>query len=152
MTSLWRNNDVIIAWCVRWDPPYVIGVAQGRTHVYTATEWNKLWRRSNFHNNGAVISITKYCYQFVVNVTPRYSYLEATQLKYVKKLFHKAPWYSAFRARFYLTHPPLDKMAAVSQTTFSSAVSWIGSIVFWFEFHEILFLRVQLATTQHWLR
>ena len=43
-----------------------------------------------------------------------------------------------------LTHPPLDKMAAISQTTFSGAFSWMKSLVFWFEFHWILFILVQI--------
>ena len=52
----------------------------------------------------------------------------------------------------YLTHPPLDKMAAISQTIFSDAFSWIKSFVFWLKFHWSLFLRVQLKVTQHWFR
>ena len=30
-----------------------------------------------------------------------------------------------------LTHLPLDKMAAISQTTFLNAFSWMNSFVFW---------------------
>ena len=52
----------------------------------------------------------------------------------------------------HLTHLPLDKMAAVSQTTFSSAFSWMKNLLFWFKFHWILFLMVQLTITQHWFR
>ena len=51
-----------------------------------------------------------------------------------------------------LPHLPLDKMAAISQTTFSKAFSWMKSFVFWFECHWSLFLRVQLAINQHWFR
>ena len=51
-----------------------------------------------------------------------------------------------------LTHFPLHKMAAISQTTFSHAFSWIKSFVFWFKFHWSLFLRVQLTISQHWFR
>ena len=51
-----------------------------------------------------------------------------------------------------LTQHPLDKMAAISQTTFSDAVSWMKSFVFWFEFHWRLFLRVQLTISEHWFR
>ena len=51
-----------------------------------------------------------------------------------------------------LTHLPLDKMVAISQTTFSNAFSWMKSFVFWFEFHWSLFLRVQLTICQHWFR
>ena len=51
-----------------------------------------------------------------------------------------------------LTHLPLDKMAAISQTTFSNAFSWMKSFVFWFKFRRSLFLRVQLTISQHWFR
>ena len=40
-----------------------------------------------------------------------------------------------------LTHLPLDKMAAISQTIFSDAFSWKQSFVFWFIFHLSSFLR-----------
>ena len=34
-----------------------------------------------------------------------------------------------------LSHLPLDKMAAISLTTFSNAFSWMKSLAFWFKFH-----------------
>ena len=40
------------------------------------------------------------------------------------------------------THPPLDKMAAISQTIFSDAFSRMKSYVFWLKFHWSLFVRV----------
>ena len=42
-------------------------------------------------------------------------------------------------------------MAAISQTIFSEAFSWMKSFVFWFKFNWSLFLRVQLAINQHCL-
>ena len=48
-----------------------------------------------------------------------------------------------------LTHLPLDKMAAISQTIFSGAFSWMKSFVFWLKFHWNLF---QLTISQHWFR
>ena len=50
------------------------------------------------------------------------------------------------------THVPLDKMAAMSQTIFSDAFSWMKSFVFWLKFHWSLFLRVQLTITHHWFK
>ena len=47
---------------------------------------------------------------------------------------------------------PLDKMSAISQTTFSNVFSWMKRFVFWFEFHWKSFLGVQLSKSQHWLR
>ena len=51
-----------------------------------------------------------------------------------------------------LTHLPLDKMAAISQTTFSNTFSWMKSLVFRFKFHWSLFPRVLLTISQHWFR
>ena len=44
-----------------------------------------------------------------------------------------------------LTPFPLDKMAAISQTTYSNAVSLMKSFVFWFKFHWSLFIRVTVS-------
>ena len=43
-----------------------------------------------------------------------------------------------------LTHLPLDKMAAISQTIFSKVFLWMENCVFWLKFHWSLFPRVQL--------
>ena len=51
-----------------------------------------------------------------------------------------------------VTHLTLDKIAAISQTTFSDAFSWMRSFVFGFDSHWRLSLRVQLAIHQHWFR
>ena len=51
-----------------------------------------------------------------------------------------------------ITHLPLDKMAAISQTTVSIAFSWIKILEFLFNFHWKLFLRVWLTINQHWFR
>ena len=55
-------------------------------------------------------------------------------------------------ACFNLTHWGRDKMAAVSQTMFSNAFSWMKIYEFWLIFHWSLFLRVQLTIFQHWFR
>ena len=46
-----------------------------------------------------------------------------------------------------ITHLPLDKMAAISQTIFSDALTWMRSVVFWLKFHLHLYLRVQCLLT-----
>ena len=51
-----------------------------------------------------------------------------------------------------LTQWGRDKMAAIFQTTFSNAFSWIKIYEFRLKFHWILFLRVQLTILQHWFR
>ena len=45
----------------------------------------------------------------------------------------------------HLTHLPRDKMAAISQTTFSSAFSWKKISKFLFKFHQSLFFMAQLT-------
>ena len=44
-----------------------------------------------------------------------------------------------------LTHLPLDKMAAISQTIFSDAFSWMTSFVLWLKFHWSVFLMVPFS-------
>ena len=56
------------------------------------------------------------------------------------------PWVSV------LTHWGRDKMVAISQTTFSSAFSWMKMFEFRLKFHWSLFLRVKLTIIQHWFR
>ena len=51
-----------------------------------------------------------------------------------------------------LTHWDRDKMAAIFQTTFLNAFSWIKMNKFRFRFHWRLFPRVQLTIFQHWCR
>ena len=51
-----------------------------------------------------------------------------------------------------LTHWGREKMDAISQTTFWSAVSWMKMFEFPMKFHWSLFLRVQLTIFQHWFR
>ena len=50
------------------------------------------------------------------------------------------------------THLGRDKMAAVSQTMFSKAFSWMKMYEFRLKFHRGLFLRFQLTIFQHWFR
>ena len=51
-----------------------------------------------------------------------------------------------------LTHWGRDKMAAVFQTTFSNAFSWMKMCEFRLRFHWNLFPMVQLTISQHWFR
>ena len=51
-----------------------------------------------------------------------------------------------------LTHWGRDKMAAVSQTMFSNAFSWMKIYEFCLKFHWSLFRRFQLTIFQHWFR
>ena len=51
-----------------------------------------------------------------------------------------------------LTHLHLDKMAIVSQTTFSNAFLWMITHEYGLKFHWSLFPRVQSTILQHWVR
>ena len=51
-----------------------------------------------------------------------------------------------------LTHWGRERMAAISQTTFSNAFSWMKIYEFRLKFHWSLFPRVQLTIFQHWFR
>ena len=50
------------------------------------------------------------------------------------------------------THWGWDKMATISQTTFSNTFSWMKIYKFRFEFHWHLFLIIQLTISQLWFR
>ena len=55
-------------------------------------------------------------------------------------------------ACWWLSHWSGDKMAAIFQTTFSYAFSWMKMYEFRWRFHWILFPRNQLTIFQHWFR
>ena len=58
-------------------------------------------------------------------------------------------WFVVSRDYFTLTEWDLNKMATISQTTFSNAFSWMKKFGFWLQFHWNVFLRIQLTITQH---
>ena len=60
---------------------------------------------------------------------------------------HQQSWYWQYRI-----YSPLDKMAAISQTTFLSVFSWMEMLEFRLKFRWNLFLRVHLKISQYWLR
>ena len=51
-----------------------------------------------------------------------------------------------------LTHWGRDKMAAIFQTAFSNAFSWMKIYKFWLRFHWNFFPRVQIITFHHCFR
>ena len=57
-----------------------------------------------------------------------------------------------FKILALLTHWGQDKMAAISQTTFSNALSWMKMLEFRLRFHWSLFAGAQLTIFQHWFR
>ena len=68
-----------------------------------------------------------------------------------QKLDDGSTWVMWYR-NLSLTYWGRDKMAAISQTTFSNAISWIKMYKFRLKFHWSLFPRVQSTIFQHWFR
>ena len=64
----------------------------------------------------------------------------------------KMLWTNEILHDFTLTQWGRDKMAAVSQTTFSNAFSLMKIYEFRLRFHWNLFLRFELKIFQHWFR
>ena len=61
-------------------------------------------------------------------------------------------WLCFPKTILYLTHWGRHKMAAIFQTTLSSASSWFKMYEFRLRFHWSLFLMVQLMISQHWFK
>ena len=77
------------------------------------------------------------------------------QVKYVMSwaLFsHCCPFVRGSITESPFTHWGRDKMAAIFQTTFSNAFSWMKMFKFLLRFHWSLFPRVQLTIFHHWFR
>ena len=72
--------------------------------------------------------------------------LHQSSMVHLKMPKHHISWFAVS-----LTHLPLDKMAAISQTMFSDAFPWMKICVL-LTFHWSLYIRVQLTITQHWFR
>ena len=68
------------------------------------------------------------------------------------KIGHFSKWQRYKTTHNIVPHSPPDKMAAISQTTFLSAFSWMKFSAFWLKFQWSLFLRVQLTITRYWFR
>ena len=51
-----------------------------------------------------------------------------------------------------LTHWGRERMAAISQTTFSNVFSWMRILKIWLKFHWSLFVSAQFKIFQHWFR
>ena len=70
----------------------------------------------------------------------------------ISKIFNGEVVATTMSVQYYLTHWGRDKMAAVSQTIFSNAFSWIKMYEFRLKFHWSLILRFKLTVFQHWFR
>ena len=83
-------------------------------------------------------------------------------LWYIIYILYKVLWYWKLSPNYCqqmphslpkrLTHWDRDNMAAIFQTIFSNAFSWMKIYAFRLKFHWSLFLRVKLTIFQHWFR
>ena len=64
--------------------------------------------------------------------------------------FHPSAYMDVSVLSDWLKYWGRDKMAAIEQTTFSNALSWMKMYELWLRFHWILFLRAQLTISFHW--
>ena len=76
--------------------------------------------------------------------------LHTLQMVVNVRLHHSYNWVTSTKG-YLLTHWGRDKMDAISQTTSSSAFSWMKMFEFRWKFQWSLFLRVQLTIFQHWI-
>ena len=75
------------------------------------------------------------------------------ELEHSRRLTHSLLWHGLNENDTWaLTHWGRDKMAAVSQATFSNAFSWMQMCEFRLRFHWNLLLRFELKISQHWFR
>ena len=152
----WTNQHWFRQWLVAWPAP---------SH-YLNQCWNILnWiHRNKFHwklNRNLYIFIQENAFENVVwKMSAILSRPQCVNSVHAKSFLGSIEIYlyiisfldSRHRWHRYLIHWGWDKMAAISQTTFSNAFSWMKMFEFWLSFHWILLPRVQLTISQHWFR
>ena len=124
--------------------------AQGRTRGLNFFVWNFAWDRlaSRLYAATATTFLMKRYGFFVSNGnTSKQRNIPNNLGQYYDDALAPYIWFSPS-----LPHLPLDKMAAILQTTFSNAFSWMKNFVFRFEFPWSSSLMVQLAMSQHWFK
>ena len=146
-------THVLLGYSTRYDCPSACGVTlkdMGSSHLcLTTTLRTKDRQFDNFVVTGGIVSC---CYD---NLRCHQSWQSCQiddLLFSVKKTKQSANHLHNSWDVLCITQLPLDKMAAILQTIFSDAFSWMKIFVFWLKFHWNLFLRVQLTIFQHWFR
>ena len=92
-----------------------------------------------------------------MSISLAWSLLAQTIADLLRETLRAFTWYSNTNPLYFsnvciINSSLLDKMAAISQTIFSDAFSWMKSFWCWLRFHWSLFLRVKLTINQHWFR
>ena len=126
----------------------------------TLIRWWWWWWFNFNHDQSTLVQVMAWCHQstshYLDQYWPRsllpYSFTMLFQLQHMQPQTPSVQSAATIIYKSPLTHLPLDKMAAISQTIFSNAFSWIKNLVFWLKFHWRLFPGVQLTILQHWFR
>ena len=101
-----------------------------------------------------VVLTTRKCHWSIYHTSSKWRwsiYCTSRKRRGTLRVIHKVEQNSPI-VRKALTHRGWDKMAAISQMTFSNVFSWIKMFEFRLRFHWSLFLRVQLTIFQLWCR
>ena len=125
-----RDVESWVAWSIWW---FCLRLSAFLEHFSMFLFW-KSWINSSFELLGLRV-----CFAHQIMTQKCYSY----HIMYHGTVPHVAQ---------VLTHWGRDKMAAIFQTSFSNAFSWMKMYEFRLKFHWCLFLSVQLAIFQHWFR
>ena len=136
-------------WTIRephqWTPFYLPGAQQNGRYCVNIVKYNL--RKKVFC---ILIHILPKCYQLssLVHVSHWSGQAASHYLSrwWPSSLMHASPGLNE------LTHWGRNKMADISQTTFSNAFSWMKIHQFLQKFHWSLFLRVELTIFQHRFR
>ena len=119
------------------------------SHIYVTSDTlkKKQWYTENCGDGNFVAS-----WHHGNSVCNGYMYFVWEYLKWVNfnRLFCSTSYGNT--SHIDLTHLPLDKMAAISQATFSNAFSWMKMYWLGLKFHWSLFPMIWLTTFEHWLR
>ena len=124
--------------------------------------WHRLCivHSSLVHWNENVVILTKFSSLAALEVVILTTFSAASDENFIKmKTFPfqcvSVLGMSACYNKYHLTHWGRDKMADISQTTFSNAFSWMKTYeipLSMLRFHWILLLWVELTAFQHWFR
>ena len=163
----WLGPNV---WCETWKIwiQYIKPIY--RTNVWWIMKvfqvhWNDPLPVHHWNHCGCLVitwvsSIFKYFQLFIILIIPADQITSFFSLKFVPQgpidnesaWFQAKAWHWTSNNHPALTHLSLDKMAAISQTVFSNAFTWMKMYELRLKFHWSLFLRVQMGITQHWFR
>ena len=149
--------------CCLWNVIHVVQAA-----IYSLTHWGRVthicvgnltiigsdnglspgWRQAIIWTNAGILLIGP----LGTNFSEILIGVQTFSFKKMHLKMSSAKWCPFCPGLIVLTHWGRDKKDAISQTTFSSAFSWMKMHEFRLIFHWSLFLRGPLTISQHWFR